>query len=154
MGLLCAWLMDQVWETFTRQKFIMFQLLYHNLLSGTTKNAEDCKVALKTLQESVKVCQSTWSRSHCFRFPCSVIPYTYQPGKTFSLTASTVLFPDLLETTASITHRIKSQSVWTPASLVSHQTQIVLIAAHSWSLSSAYNCNVLLVVNCEQDWKV
>ena len=134
MGVLCAWSMDQVWDTFTRQVYNVSTAISQSL-SGTTKNAEDCKVALKTLQESVKVCQSTWSRSHCFHFPCSVIPYTYQPGKTFSLTASTVLFPDLLETTASITHRIQSQSVWIPGSLASHQTQIVLIAAHSWSLS-------------------
>ena len=78
-------------------------------LSGTTKNTdEDCKLAVETLQESVKVCQS---RSHCFHFPCSVIPYTHQPGKTFSLTASIVLFSDPLETTALIPHRIKSQSV-------------------------------------------
>ena len=29
--------------------------------------------------------------------PCSVIPYTHQPGKTFGLTASIVLFSDPLE---------------------------------------------------------
>ena len=34
------------------------------------------------LQKSVKVCQS---RLHCFHFPCSVIPYTHQPGKTLLL---------------------------------------------------------------------
>ena len=128
MGLLCAWSMEQVWQTFTRQVYNVSTAISQSL-SGTTKNAEDCKVALKTLQESVKVCQS---RLRCFHFPCSVIHYTHQPGKTFSLTASIILFPDLLETTASIPHRIKSQSVWTPGSLVSHQTQIVLIAAHSW----------------------
>ena len=61
------------------------------------------------LQKSVKVCQS---RLHCFHFPCSVIPYTHQPGKTFSLTASIVLFSDPPETTASIPHRIKV-SMWT-----------------------------------------
>ena len=37
-----------------------------------------------------------------------------------------------LETTASIPHRIKYQSVWTPGSFVTHQVQIVLIATHSW----------------------
>ena len=37
--------------------------------------------------------------------------HTYQPGKTFSLTALTVLFPNLLETTASTPHGMKSQSV-------------------------------------------
>ena len=54
----------------------------------------------------VKVCQNlSITRSQCFHFPnsnISVIPYTYVPtGKTFSLTASIVLFPDPLETTAS-----------------------------------------------------
>ena len=43
-------------------------------LSGTTKNTdEDYKLAVETLQESVKVYQS---RSHCFHFPYSVVPYT------------------------------------------------------------------------------
>ena len=38
--------------------------------------------------------------------------YTHVPtGKTFSLTASIVLFPEPLETTASKPHRMKSQSV-------------------------------------------
>ena len=71
------------------------------------KNAgEDCKLAVERLQESVKVCQS---RSHCFHFPCSVIPYTHQPGKTFSRTASSVLFPDPLETTASLPHTSRTE---------------------------------------------
>ena len=62
-----------------------------------------------------------------------VISYTHQPGKTFSLTAScNSPVPDPLETTASIPHKMKSQSVWTPGSFVTHQTQVVLIAAHSW----------------------
>ena len=57
--------------------------------SATIKIAdEDCKLAVEKLQESVKVCQS---RSHCFHFPHSIIPYTHQPGKTFSLTASIFL---------------------------------------------------------------
>ena len=74
----------------------MFQLLYHNLYQVQQKNAdEDCKSAVETSQESVKVFQS---RSHCFHFPCSVISYTHQPDKTFSLTASIVLFSDPLET--------------------------------------------------------
>ena len=30
----------------------LFQLLHHNLYQVQQKNAEDCKVALKTLQES------------------------------------------------------------------------------------------------------
>ena len=63
------------------------------------------KIAVETLQESVKVCQS---RSHSFHFPCSVIPCTHQ---TFSFTASIVLFPDPLENTASIPHRINPISV-------------------------------------------
>ena len=79
--------------------------------SCTIINAdEDCKLAVETLQKSVKVhtCQISL---HCFHFPCSVIPYAHQPGKTFSLTASIVLFSDPLENTAPIPHRIKSQSV-------------------------------------------
>ena len=51
---------------------------------------EDCKLAL---QESVKVC----NQGHIvFTFNVrSVIPYTHQPGKTFSLNASIVLFQTL-----------------------------------------------------------
>ena len=79
----------------------------------------------ETLQRSVQVCQSRLIaftfhvplfrtliniQSHCFNSPV----------------------PDPLKTTASIPHRIKSQSVWTPGSFVTHQMQIVLIAAHSW----------------------
>ena len=88
---------------FTRQVLNVSTAISQSL-SGTTKNAdEDCKSEVETSQESLKVFQS---RSHCFHFPCSVVPYTHQPGKTFNLTASIVLFSDPLETTASIPHRI------------------------------------------------
>ena len=84
---------------FTRQVLNVSTAISQSV-SGITKNAdEDCKSAVETSQESLKVFQS---RSHCFHFPCSVIPYTYQPGKLFSLTASVALFSDPLETTASI----------------------------------------------------
>ena len=97
-------------------KFLIFQLLYQNLYQVQQKNTdEDCKLAVETLQESVKVCQS---RSHCFTSMFHYSLHTHQPGKTFSLTASIVLFSDPLETTALIPHRIKSQSVWTPGSFV------------------------------------
>ena len=92
---------------FTRQVLNISTAISQSL-SHTTKNAEDCKLAVETSQESVKVCQS---RSHCFHFPCCIIPCTHQPGKTFSLTASIVLFLDPLETAALIPHKIKSQSV-------------------------------------------
>ena len=102
-GLLFWHCVHDQWTRFDRlspDNFFIFQLLYQSL-SGTTKNTdEDCKLAVETLQESVKVCQSR-SRS------CCVIPYTHQPGKTFSLTASIVLFSDPLETAASVPHRIK-----------------------------------------------
>ena len=64
-----------------------------------------CKIqiCLVKVRQNLSV---TWS--HCFHFPnsnISVIPYTHVPtGKTFSLTASKVLFPDPLETTASKPH--------------------------------------------------
>ena len=93
---------------FTRQVLNVSTAILQSL-SGTTKNAdEDCKSAVETSQESLKVFKS---RSHCFHFPCSVVPYTHQPGKTFSLTASIVMFSDPLETTASIPHRINLISV-------------------------------------------
>ena len=88
---LCAWPVDKVWQTFTRQVLNISTAISQSL-SGTTD--EDCKLVVETSQESVKVCQS---KSHCFHFPCSVIPYTHQPGKTFSLTAFIVLFSDPLE---------------------------------------------------------
>ena len=88
--------------------------------SSGSKNVDgDCKLAVEALQDSnlsSKVCQNlSITRSHCFHFPnsnISVIPYTHVPtGKTFSLNASIVLFPDPVETTASKPHRMNSQSV-------------------------------------------
>ena len=74
----------------------------------------------------VKVLSIT--RLHCFHFPnsnISVIPYTHVPtGKTFSLTASIVLFLDPLETIASKPHRMKSQSVQTSGSIISVPHQV------------------------------
>ena len=55
--------------------------------------------------------------------------YTHQPGKTFSLTASIVLFSDPLKL---LLQYPQSKISWTPGSFVTHQTQIVLIAAHFW----------------------
>ena len=87
--------------------------------SGSNKkNADgDCKLAVETLQGSNLSSKSVvYNKVALFSLSkfqyISVIPYTHVPtGKTFSLTASIVLFPDSLETTASKPHRMKSQSV-------------------------------------------
>ena len=116
----------QGWQTFTWQDLNISTAISQSL-SGTTKNAdEDCQLVVETPQESVKVCQS---RLHCFYFACSIIPYTHQPGKTFSLTASIVLFSD---PSKLLLQYPQSKILWTPGCLVTHQTQIVLIAAHFW----------------------
>ena len=91
--------------------FAMFQLLYHSLHQAKKSVDGDCKLAVETLQDSNLSSKSvSKTRSHCFHFPnsnISVIPYTHVPtGKTFGLTASIVLFPDPLETTASTPHTI------------------------------------------------
>ena len=96
------------------------------------------KLAVETLQKSVKVCQS---RLHSFHFPCSVIPYkaiyTHQPGKTSSLTASIVLFPDPLKTTSIPLHRIKPQSRW------------VFCYPSAWRSWDSSNCCPFLGQHCE-----
>ena len=126
---LCAWPMDKVWQTFTRQVLNISTSISQFLYQVQQKcwwrlQISSWNIARITESVSIKVTLFSLSMFH--------YSYTHQPGKTFSLTASIVLFSDPLETTASIPHRIKSQSMWTPGSLVTHQTQIVLIAAHSW----------------------
>ena len=58
-------------KTFTRQVLNISTAISQSL-SGATKNAdEDCKLAVETLQESVKVCQPM---SHCFTFHVPLFP--------------------------------------------------------------------------------
>ena len=110
--------MHDQWTRFDRLSPDKFMIaMYHSLHQAQKKNADgDCKLAVETLQDcSESVSNLFIARSHCFHFPnsnISVTPYTYVPtSKKFSLTASIVLFPDPLETTASKPHRKKPQSV-------------------------------------------
>ena len=126
---LCAWPMDKVWQTFTRQVLNVSTAISQSL-SGTYN--KKCwwrlQIAVETSQEWVIVCQS---KSHCFHFPCSFCHSLHSSTRhniqshCFNI-YTVVLFLDTLKTTASIPDRIKSQSVWTPGhgSLVTHQTQI------------------------------
>ena len=102
-------------------------LQYITLFIRLKKCWWSCKLAVETLQDhsnlsSKRVSNLFITGSHCFHFPnsnISVIPYTHvQRGQTFSITASIVLFPDLLKTTVSKPHRKKPLSVWITGSFL------------------------------------
>ena len=114
MGLLFWHCVHDQWTRFDRlspDKFLMFQLLYHNLYQvQLMKIANFSSWNIARISESVSIKVALFhvplfptlinQAKHCFYSP------VFRPSQ-------------------------KSQSVWTPGSLVTHQTQIVLIAAHS-----------------------